>query len=173
MSEKSEFQFRKAVISDAENIRKIINVHAANDEMLPRSLNQVYETLRDFWVCVEDGRVIGCCALHIMWSDLAELRSMAVESAHQGRGIGKEFVRLVLNEASQLEIPRVFLLTYKPDYFSKFNFRVIDKHILPHKVWTDCINCPKFPDCGEVAMIQEIQANLSDIHFDNKAQLSP
>lgn len=173
MSIKTEFQFRKAVITDAENIRKIINIHAANDEMLPRSLNQVYETIRDFWVCVEGGRIVGCCALHIFWADLAELRSMAVEASHHGRGIGKELVRLVLNEARQLGIPRVFLLTYKPDYFSKFRFRVIDKQILPHKVWTDCINCPKFPDCGEVAMIQEMQAEESLLESARENRVSP
>ena len=126
------------------------------DEMLPRSLNQMYETVRDFWVCEIDKEVRGCCALHVMWEDLAEIRSVAIAEESKGQGIGKELVHLALEEARLMGLPRVFLLTYKPDYFKKFQFRVIDKSLLPHKVWTECINCPKFPDCGEVAMIQDL-----------------
>jgi len=158
MSEKKELIYRKARISDAKTIQKIINVHASNDEMLPRSLNQIYESLRDFNVCEVEGEVRGCCALHILWEDLAEIRSVAIASEYQGLGIGKTLVETAIGEAGDLGLPGVFLLTYKPDYFSRFGFRVIEKSALPHKVWKDCINCPKFPDCGEVAMMLDFQS---------------
>ncbi len=150
------FIYRKAVISDVNAMRELISYFAAKDEMLPRSLNQIYEALRDFWVCASDGGIEGCCALHIVWEDLAEVRSLAVSPEYQGKGIGKELVLRALDEARQLGLPRVFTLTYKPAFFKQFNFREIDKKLLPHKVWTECINCPKFPDCGEVALLLEL-----------------
>lgn len=152
MADKSELTYRRATIPDVKEIQKIVNFHAAKDEMLPRSLNQVYETLRDYNVCEANGMLVGCCALHIMWEDLAEIRSVAIHPDYQGRGIGRELVMRAIDEAKRLELPGVFLLTYKPEYFSKFGFTEVEKHSLPHKVWTECINCPKFPDCGEVAM---------------------
>jgi amino-acid N-acetyltransferase len=153
MQKKSKTIFRKAVIADIKPIQKMINDLAKRNEMLPRTLNQLYENLRDFWVCEADGGVRACCALHIMWEDLAEIRSVAVSENYQGQGIGKKMIHLCLKEARQIGLLRVFLLTYKPDFFKKFGFQIVDKNTLPHKVWTDCINCIKFPDCGEVAMI--------------------
>jgi len=158
MQKKSKMTFRKAVIGDIKPIQKLINDLAKRNEMLPRTLNQLYENLRDFWVCEAGGEVRACCALHIMWEDLAEIRSVAVSQNFQGKGIGKKMVNLCLKEARQLEIPRVFLLTYKSDFFKKFGFQIVDKNTLPHKVWTDCINCIKFPDCGEVAMILNLSS---------------
>lgn len=154
MPEEKKLLYRKAVIRDVRQMQEIIKVHASNDEMLPRSLNTLYETIRDYWVCEVDGEVRGCCALHVMWDDLAEVRSVAISTQYQGMGIGKGLINRIIEEALKLGIPRVFLLTYKPDYFRKFNFQEIEKNSLPHKVWTECINCPKFPDCGEVAMIR-------------------
>ena len=156
MEKKKEFTFRKAVIADVPVMHKLINSLAGNNEMLPRSLNQLYDTLRDFWVCEADGAVCGCCALHIMWKDLVEIRSVAISPNYQRRGIGKKLVHIAIDEARQLGLPQVFLLTYKPEYFKKFGFRIIDKHTLPQKVWTECVNCPKFPDCGETAMILDL-----------------
>lgn len=156
MASQSEYKYRKAIISDVPVIQKIINDLAANDEMLPRSLNQLYDHLRDFWVCEADGAVRGCSAFHVLWSDLGEIRSVAIDPAYQKKGIGRELVNRCLDEARQLGLPRVFLLTYKPGFFQKFGFRIVDKHSLPHKVWTECINCPKFPDCGETAMVLNI-----------------
>jgi len=157
MQEKTEKIYRKAIISDVKPMQKIINNLASQDEMLPRSLNQIYETLRDFWVCIMDDTVCGCCALHIMWEDLAEIRSVAIPPEYQRQGIGKKLVQLAISEALELGLPRIFLLTYKPEYFKKHGFHEVDKNTLPHKVWRECINCPKFPDCGEVAMIRELQ----------------
>jgi amino-acid N-acetyltransferase len=156
MSRNAELIYRKAVISDVKEMQAIIKSHADNDEMLPRSLNMLYEQLRDFTVCESEGKVCGCCALHVMWEDLSEIRSVAIAKDFQRRGIGMELVQRAIEEARQLGLSRVFLLTYKPDYFKRFNFNIIEKSELPHKVWTECINCPKFPDCGEVAMIQSL-----------------
>lgn len=156
MKEKASIIYRKAIVSDAKVLHKLIGELAEKNEMLPRPLNQIYERLRDFWVCEVDGRIRACCALHIMWGDLAEICSVAVLPDYQGKGIGKELVRLALEEARQMGLPKVFLLTYKPDFFEKLNFIRVDKNTLPQKVWTECVNCPKFPDCGEVAMIQNL-----------------
>lgn len=156
MNNQSELIYRKAVIPDAKKMQTIINQHAGNDEMLPRSLNHIYENIRDFIVCEIDGEVRGCCALHVMWEDLAEIKSVAIEKQYQGLRIGTELVNRSLEEARNLGLPKVFLLTYKPDFFKKFGFEIVDKNSLPHKVWTECINCPKFPDCGETAMSMKI-----------------
>ena len=133
-----------------------INSFAKEDLMLPRSLNELYETLRDFWVCEEKKRIVGCCALHICWDDLAEIKSLAVVKDRQRKGVGKEFVSASLSEARQLGAKRIFALTYEPDYFKRFGFKRIKNSSLPHKIWAECINCPKFPNCREVAMVKQL-----------------
>jgi amino-acid N-acetyltransferase len=124
--------------------------------MLGRSRIQVYNALRDFAVISEGDQVIACGALHIVWEDLAEIRSLAVAQGHMRHGLGREIVEYFLHEAKMMECPRVFTLTYKPEFFSKLGFILADKNDLPHKVWKDCINCPKFPDCDEIAMTKDI-----------------
>jgi len=147
---------RKAKIEDIKQIQHLINAFAKKDVMLPRSLNELYENIRDFWVYEEADKILGCCALHISWADLAEIKSLAVRYERQKEGIGKELVSACFNEASKLGAKKVFVLTYKPEYFKKFGFRRI-KHIdLPHKIWAECINCPKFPNCKEVALIKNL-----------------
>ena len=147
--------FRKPKMADAEKIQALINYHAKKDEMLPRALNDIYEGIRDFWVYVENGELIGCAALHIDWVDLAEIRSLAVSDEHKGRGIGKRLVKCCLDEARELNIHRVFALTYKPEFFRKLGFQDITKDKLPQKIWSDCIKCHKFPNCDEYAVIIE------------------
>jgi len=125
--------------------------------MLPRSLNELYEHLRDFWVYEGDNKkVAGCCALHISWDDLVEIKSLAVIKHRQGKGIGKELVLACLNEASGLGAKKIFTLTYKPDYFRRFGFKRIKNIELPHKIWAECINCCKFPNCQEVALLKKL-----------------
>ena len=124
--------------------------------MLPRSLNEIYETLRDFWVAEEAEKVVGCCALHISWEDLAEIKSLAVAKNKQKKGIGRLLVGACLEEAKELGAQKIFVLTYKPDYFKKFGFKRIRNSSLPHKIWAECINCCKFPNCQEVAMVKEL-----------------
>ena len=150
---------RKAKIQDAEKIRELVNFFAHKDQMLPLSLNEVYERLRDFSVHEENGGICGCVALHVSWTDLAEVRSLAVREDMQGKKIGKNLVEAVLAEAKSMDIPRVFSLTYIPEFFQKFGFRKIDKSELPHKIWADCLKCPKFPDCDEVALMLELRSS--------------
>lgn len=150
------FTFRKAKPSDAVQIHELINFYAKEGLLLPVSLNKLYDNIRDFWVCEKEGKIVGCAALHITWEDLAEIRSLAVAPEYHGKGIGKTLVNLCRREAAELNIKKVFVLTYQVEFFKKLGFREIDKSLLPHKVWTDCLNCPKFPTCDETAMIEEI-----------------
>lgn len=147
---------RKARIEDVKQIQKVINLFAKQDVMLPRSLSELYENMRDFWVAEENNKVVGCCALHITWSDLSEIKSLAVKKSFQGKNIGAEFINACIKEARELGCKSIFVLTYIPEYFKRFGFRRISKERLPHKIWADCISCPKFPDCKEVALIKKI-----------------
>jgi amino-acid N-acetyltransferase len=147
---------RKAKISDVKDIQKLLTSYASRGEMLSRSLSELYDSLRDFYIFEEEGRVIGTSALHIVWEDLAEVRSVAVAEDAGRRGIGSQVVGACLEEARLLGLKRLFCLTYKPEFFAKFGFVVVDKSELPHKVWGDCIKCVKFPDCDEIAMILDL-----------------
>jgi len=147
---------RKAKISDVKDIQKLLTNYASRGEMLSRSLSELYDSLRDFYIVEEDGQVLGTSALHIVWEDLAEVRSVAVAEGVGRRGIGTQVVSACLEEARMLGLKRLFCLTYKPDFFAKFGFVVVDKSELPHKVWGDCIKCVKFPDCDEIAMILDL-----------------
>lgn len=148
---------RRARTTDVEVIHKLINFYADRDEMLPRSLNELYENIRDFFVIEGDGRVSGCCALHVTWADLAEVKGLAVREEDRGSHLGEQLVRACLDDARQLGVSRLFVLTYIPDYFERFGFRRVEKAELPHKVWSECIRCPKFPDCGEVSMVLDLE----------------
>ncbi len=147
---------RKAEIGDIKQIQELINTFARKDIMLARSLNELYENIRDFWVFEENGKVLGCAALHISWDDLSEIKSLAVNKRHQDKGIGRKLISACLNEALPLGARKVFVLTYKPEYFKKFGFKRVTHSSLPHKIWAECINCSKFPDCNEVAMLKKI-----------------
>ena len=146
--------YRKARFDDIESIYGLVNIYAAQGEMLPRSRNTLYENLRDMVVAEEEGRVIGVGALHIMWDRLAEVRMMAIAPEHTRQGIGAEIVQLLLNEGDVLGIEKVFTLTYKPNFFRKLGFIRISREELPQKVWKECIDCPKYPNCDEIAMIK-------------------
>ena len=101
----------------------------------------------------DDGKLLGTAALHIVWEDLAEIRSVAVSEDAGRKGVGTQLVQACIDEARAIGLKRLFCLTYKPDFFSRFGFRIVDKSELPHKVWGDCMKCVKFPDCDEIAMI--------------------
>lgn len=148
---------RKARMKDVKAIQKLIAEYARKGDMLPRSLSEIYENLRDYFVYVQDGEeVIGAAAIHIMWEDLAEVRSLAVRDGNMGRGVGTQLVETCISEAIVLGISRVFALTYKPDFFEKLGFARVDKSQLPQKIWTDCLKCSKFPDCDEVALVSDL-----------------
>jgi len=147
---------RKARMSDVKGIHGLIAEYAKKGDMLPRSLADIYENLRDYFVFEEDdGELVGSAAIHIMWEDLAEVRSLAVREGKMRRGIGTQLVESCISEAIMLGIGRVFALTYKPAFFEKLGFNVVDKAELPQKIWTDCLKCSKFPDCDEVALVAD------------------
>lgn len=148
---------RKAKLKDSVYIYNLINYYAKDGLLLPRSLNSIYENIRDFWVCEVDGSVVGCAALHIVWEDLAEIKSLAVREDYKGIGLGSALVEACLKEAQELGIKKVFVLTYAREFFSRLNFQEVEKSKLPHKVWGECINCVKFPTCDEVAMWIDLQ----------------
>ena len=147
---------RKAQISDVKEIQKLLMKYASQGDMLSRSLSELYESLRDFYVFEDDGTLLGTAALHIVWDDLAEVRSVAVAEEAGRKGIGSQLVQACIFEARQIGLKRIFCLTYKPDFFAKLGFRLVDKSELPQKVWGDCIKCVKFPDCDENAMILDL-----------------
>ena len=151
-------KIEKAKISDVPLMHKLINHFAEKDEMLPRSLSELYENMRDCFVVKDGDKLLGCVALHVFWSDLAEVRSLAVAEDSRDKGIGVELVKSCMQESKELGIATVFCLTYRPDLFKKFDFKQVDKMELPRKVWTECYRCPKFPDCDEVALIYEMEA---------------
>ncbi len=148
---------RKAKIAEAKTIQKLINSFAKEGKLLPRSLSEIYDNLRDFFVFEEDGRILGVCALHICWEDLAEIRSLAVQEDAGRKGVGRQLVEACLEEAKELGVKKVFLLTYIPSFFRKLGFSEVDKATLPHKIWGDCLRCPKFPHCDEVALIRTLE----------------
>jgi len=141
--------------SEAKSIQKLINLYA-NNGLLPLSLHEIYERIRDFFIYKIESKIVGAASLHIIWEDLAEFRSLAVHANYRQQGIGKALVMRALDEAKDLQLKKVFLLTNKNKYFRKLGFQLIDKSELPHKVWSDCIKCIKFPDCDEIAMILEL-----------------
>jgi amino-acid N-acetyltransferase len=144
---------RSAKISDARAIHQLLLKYAVDGLVLPRSLSDLYENIRNFYVYEESGgNVIGTVCLHISWEDLAEVRSLAVTEQASGRGVGRKLVEQCLAEAREIGIHKVFALTYKIAFFEKIGFREIEKSQLPHKIWGDCIKCAKFPDCDETAM---------------------
>lgn len=147
---------RKARITDVKEIQKLLTHFANRGDMLSRSLSELYEAIRDFYIVEDSGRLLGVSALHIVWDDLAEIRSVAVAEDAGRKGVGTEVVAACISEARELGLKKLFCLTYKPDFFARFGFTVVDKSQLPHKVWSDCIKCVKFPDCDEIAMVMDL-----------------
>jgi len=147
---------RKATTKDIIFIYKLLEYFSSKELLLPRSLAELYDNVRDFFVAEAEGEIIGCCSLHSCWEDLGEIKSLAVKENWNGKGVGKNMVDMCLKDAPQLGLKRVFALTYVPEFFKSLGFQEIPKEKLPHKVWKECVSCPKFPDCGEIALIKDI-----------------
>ncbi|HEY5997702.1 MAG TPA: N-acetyltransferase [bacterium] len=146
---------RKAIIKDVARIQALVNHYASKETMLGLSLSEIYEQIRDFTVAEGPRRaLIGVCALHVIWDDLAEIRSLAVDPKIRRRGVGRALVERCIEEARGLSIPKVFALTYQADFFRHIGFERVDKADLPHKVWRDCLKCSKFPNCDETAVLR-------------------
>ena len=150
-------EIRKARFTDIEAIHAIVNGYAEEGQMLARARNVLYETLRDMTVAEEDGRIVGVGALHLTWDELAEVRTLAVDKAYSRRHIDTRIVERLLEEAKEIGVKTVFTLTYRADFFSTLGFVETSKESLHHKVWKDCINCPKFPNCDETAMTLSVE----------------
>jgi amino-acid N-acetyltransferase len=147
----------KAEIPDAQAIHDLINLYAQRGDMLPRTMGEVYENLRDFYVVRgDDGMFMGCVALHIVWSDLAEIKSLAVPESAQTRGLGSLLVEAAVEEARNIGLSRCFALTYRPAFFERLGFVQADVMTLPRKVWNECYRCPKFPSCNEIALVRDL-----------------
>ena len=145
---------RKATIKDAQKIQELISSFAKKGKLLERSLNYIYEHIRDFWVFEKKGKIVGCCALHCVgWQGLGEIKSLAIKKKYQRKGIGEKLVKMCIEEAKILGLKKVFALTFVSDFFKKLGFKRIERKKLPAKIWSDCINCVLFPDCKEEAVI--------------------
>jgi len=162
---------RKALMCDVKSLYNLFSEYSKAGEMLPRSMSDIYEHMRDFYIAEienedenENGagtpehtpHVIGACALAIVWENLAEIRSLAVKRPYTRKLIGTELIKKCVEEAKFFKITNLFALTYKPQFFQKSGFKIIDKSELPHKIWSDCINCVKFPDCDETAVMLKL-----------------
>lgn len=154
--DRSSAEIRKARVGDIPGIHRLVNEYAAKGEMLGRSRSELYEGMRDFFVAEIEESIVGCSALHVSWEDLAEVRSLAVSQDLQGRGLGRDLVSACLEEARELGIARIYALTYRPGFFERMGFSRVAKETLPHKVWGDCLKCPKFPNCDEEAVLLEV-----------------
>lgn len=148
---------RPARVGDVPAIHDLIRHFAERKLMIRRSLGELYESIREFFVATDDeGQVLGCAALHVFWADLAELKCLAVAEAAQGRGVGRKLVEACWEAARELEIATVFTLTYVPEFFEKCGYHRIDKSELPHKIWNECVRCPLFPNCTEIALVRTL-----------------
>jgi len=151
-------KIRPAKVSDVKAMHSLIGYYAERKEMLPRPINDLYENIQEFVVAEDKGKVIACCALHVSWEDLAEVKALAVAQSHQRCGIGTKLVLACHKKARELEIKKVFALTFKPDFFVKLGYTRIEREKLPHKIWGECVRCPLFPDCGEIPLIRPLGA---------------
>jgi len=149
---------RRARTADAAAIQRLIKVYADRGSMLPRSLSEIYESLRDFLVIEDAAGLVGCAACHVTWEDLAEIKCMAVREDRQRQGWGGKLMQACLEDASRIGVTRVFVLTYVPEFFERRGFARVEKSELPHKIWSECVRCVNFPNCGEVALIRDLEA---------------
>lgn len=151
------FVIRDAKVTDAPRIMRLVNELAMRHVMLPRSPASVIEHIRDFVVAETDGHFVGCGSLHVVWSDMAEIRSIAVDPSCQKRGVGRAMAEHLIDVARRLELPKVYCFTYVPGFFEKLGFEVVQHQDLPHKMFNDCKNCPKFTACDEIAMLRVLR----------------
>ena len=150
---------RKARVSDVKTIHRMINLSSDKGEILPRSLMDIYGSLRDFFIYFDENKkvVAGICAMNIIWENLAEIRSLYVEEAYRRQGIARKLVEGCISEAITLGFYRMFTLTNRPEFFKRLGFKEVDRSTLSEKIWSDCFRCSKYPDyCDEVAMIVEL-----------------
>lgn len=147
---------RKATVKDVPAMAALVNGFASGQQMLPRSQHQLFQNVRDFVVALDGDELVGCGAMHVVWENIAEVRSLAVANHWQGQGIGRLVVEALMEEARGLGLPRLFALTYQQAFFERMGFAVVARESLPHKIWGDCLDCPRFPNCDEIAMARDL-----------------
>lgn len=147
---------RKAVIHDVDPIFDLIDSYAKDDLLLPRTHLSLYENIQCIRVVENDGQIVGAGSLHVLGKDLAEVRSLVVAGKAKGLGIGRKLVYNLIEEADKLGVENVFSMTYQVDFFKKCGFKIVNKEDLPQKIWKDCMNCPKFLNCDETAMLIKV-----------------
>ena len=150
-------KIRSAKVSDVKTMHSLIGYYAEKKEMLPRPINDLYENIQEFVVAEDKNKVIGCCALHVSWEDLAEIKALAVAQNYQKKGIGTNLVTELERRAKELGVKKSFALTFKPSFFEKLKYKRISKEKLPHKIWGECVKCPLFPDCGEIPLLKTLR----------------
>lgn len=153
-------EIRSAKISDVEAIHALISSYAERDRMLFCPMSDIYEKLQTFSVAEADDNVVGCGALEVVWSNLAEIKSLAVDVTKKEKGIGRRLVTAAIEQAIRLGVPKVFALTLEPDFFEKLGFEIVEKETLPMKVWSDCAKCSKQQNCDEIAVIKDISTEV-------------
>ncbi|MBI4499229.1 MAG: N-acetyltransferase [Chloroflexi bacterium] len=158
-----DIRIEKATIADVPKIHKLVNDFADRGEMLHRSLAELYENVRDFMVIRDGEELAGCASVHVVWADLAEIKAVAVSEEHQDQGLGQTLMQACIEEARRLGIATVFVLTHKPGYYEKLGFQLADVMHLPRKVWGECLRCPKFPHCNELALVMHLQPDGSAV----------
>ncbi|MDR2860793.1 MAG: N-acetyltransferase [Elusimicrobiota bacterium] len=158
-------KIRPAKVQDVKQIHSIVEYYADNKEMLHRSLNAIYENIQEFIIMEDKGKVIACGALHVSWEDLAEVKALAVSKGLIKKGIGSKITKKLEQNAKKLGIKKIFTLTFKPKFFEKLGYNEISRETLPHKIWSECINCHLFPDCGEVPLLKNLKKYSLSIIF--------
>jgi amino-acid N-acetyltransferase len=153
-------KIRQARVSDVKIMHGLIAFYAERKEMLPRPINDLYENIQELVVAEDKGKVVGCCALHVSWEDLAEIKALAIAQGYQRKGIGSKLVACLEKKAKELGIAKTFALTFKPKFFEKMGYTRIRREKLPHKIWGECVRCPHFPDCGEIPFIKDLTTPL-------------
>ena len=146
-------KIRKAVIEDAPFIHTAIQKYASAADLLIKPLADIYSQIREYFIYEVKGKPAGVIALHIYWSDMAEIRSFVVEQESRMKGGGGRLLKAAMSEAKKMGITKVFALTKIPGYFISRGFKEVEKAALPQKIWKDCLNCPKFPGCDETAVL--------------------
>lgn len=163
---------QKAAMRDIPKVLALINSYAANGIMLPRTEFEMSENIRDFSVAYDGDRLVGCGALHFYTPTTAEVRSLAVLPAVKQQGVGRAVVEALEAEARENDLESIFAFTYVPSFFGKLGFSEVERGELPLKVWKDCLRCPKFHNCDEIAVLKRLRPSRSEPHGRNRDYFS-
>jgi amino-acid N-acetyltransferase len=155
---------RKAKMSDIPALTALINSFARAGSMLPRTEFELSEGIRDFTVVLSDDQIIGCAGLHFYGPTMAEVRSLAVDPTRQKTGAGQALMEALEREAREFDLDAVFAFTYVPGFFSKMGYHEVERGELPLKAWKDCLRCPKFQACDEIAVLKLLKPGVNLLH---------